>query len=194
MAKLGFLPDAGGKGFLVLDRPRADRAQRQQDQLPEGGSTDVVTAADRLGAGHRALIGAALIYVLDPLDTVFGHDLCPAVVHPFTAVCAEHQAGQRIGLVHGVRSPLGLPQFLDKLPGLRVDNGLVGVLEDQPILFGIGDHLFALVRFLVTAEVYGMAEIFRLGQDLGDRLSSPVIGAGFLRALPVSDALPGIVV
>ena len=101
------------------------------------------------------------------------------VVHPRAAVCTEHLPGQRIDLACHADAALGFALLLHCVPCLLIDNGLVGVVEDHP-LGRIVPHTLGVVGFLGRAEVDRVPGILRLGQDRGDGLAVPVVGAAHI--------------
>ena len=101
------------------------------------------------------------------------HHLCPAVG-------TEHKPCQRIGLAQRVMPPWCFPQLLRQLPCFCVYDSFMGVLENQPILFGIHYGIFILIGLLVGTEIHRMPHILRLGQNLPNDVAAPVIGVGEL--------------
>ena len=116
----------------------------------------------------------------------------PVVIHLFTAVGAVYKPGQGIRHTEGINALRRLPQLLGKLPGLPVHDGLMSVLEDQPVLLRIGDAGLVLIGFLMGPEVDGIAHILRLSQDVSDNIAAPVIGTRkILFVFPHPDAASG---
>ena len=98
------------------------------------------------------------------------------IVHLGPAVGTEHQTREGVGNAGGIR-PANRPlHLLGQLPCLRVNNGLVGVLKDQPIFRGVLHPLVPVGLFGGT-EVHRMPHIFRPLQQGADGVAVPVIGA-----------------
>ena len=115
--------------------------------------------------------------------------LAPVVIHLSSAVSTEHKAGQGIGDAGGI-CPAHRPfHLLGELPGFWVNNGLVGVLKNQPvgrIIF----YPFIPVGLLGRTETDGMPHILRFLQHGADRKAVPVIGAaGVHGVLPAASAV-----
>src|SRR5699024_11211992 len=113
----------------------------------------------------------------------------PVVIHLGSAVGAEHKAGQGIGDAGGI-CPAHRPlHLLGELPGFRVNNGLVGVLKNQPVGRIIFYPLISVGLFRGT-EIDGVPHILRLGQHGADRKAVPVIGAaGVHGVFPAASAV-----
>ena len=105
---------------------------------------------------------------------VLGH--APVVVHLAAAVRAVDQAREHVGLAGGVRAADGLADLLHGVEGALIYDGLVGVLDDLPLVRGAVD-LGALVGLLVGPVVHGVAQILRPGEHLRHRPGGPVVGA-----------------
>ena len=115
--------------------------------------------------------------------------LAPVVIHLGSAVGAEHKAGQGIGDASGIRPAHRPFHLLGQLPGFRINNGLVGVLKDQPVGRVIFYPLIPVGLFGGT-EIDGVPHILRLGQHGTDREAVPVIGAaGVHGVLPAASAV-----
>ena len=136
-----------------------------------------------MGTAQRLLtldgqgVGGAVEVAQDALRTVCQIVAAAVVVQPFSAVGTVDQSGQRIGNTGGVDPATGCAGTLGKMPGFRVNNGIMRILEDQPFLRRILYPLI-LIMFLGRAEVERVPHVFRLGQDTGDSLPIPGIGAG----------------
>ena len=103
------------------------------------------------------------------------------MIHHFcSAVGTEHKPRQGIGLAQCVMPPWRFPQLLRKLPCFPIHNGLVGILEDQPILRGIHHRILVLIGLLVGTEIHSMPHILRLGENLPNDVAAPVIRVGEL--------------
>ena len=112
------------------------------------------------------------------------------VIHFFTAIGAVQKSGQWIGIPEGANALRCFAELLRKLPCLLIYNGLMGVLKDQPVLFGILNGTFILVELLMETKIDRMPHILRLGEDLSHNIAAPVIGIGkFLFAFPDALAL-----
>ena len=179
-----------GKFFLIGYSKGTDGTDGIQNKLPNCLRADIVTAA---GVGAllvcKSISGAIVkvrgirVILRAASGTVIGH-LC-------SAVRTEQKARQGIGFAQSVVSPWCLAELLCKFPSFLINDGFVGVLKDQPFLFGIHHRDFVLVRLLVGAEVHRMPHIFRLCKDVPDNITAPVIRIGkFLFAFPNAPALP----
>ena len=109
------------------------------------------------------------------------------VVHFRPTVGAEHQTRQGIGFPGGVRASDSLPDFLHPFPCGLVDDGLMGVLENQPVLRGIV-HPLILVGFLGGSEIHRMPQILRLGEHDSHGVPVPVVGPGHIHIVFVGAA------
>lgn len=67
------------------------------------------------------------------------------VGHFRSAVSAEQKPGQRIGFTQRIMPSWCFSQLLCKLPRFLIYNGFMGVLKDQPVLFGIHYRILVLV-------------------------------------------------
>ena len=116
------------------------------------------------------------------------------VIHLSSAVSTEHKAGQGIGDAGGI-CPAHRPfHLLGELPGFRVNDGLVGVLKNQPVGRVIFYPLIPVGLFGGT-EIDGVPHILRLGQHGTDREAVPVIGAaGVHGVLPAASAVAGQII
>lgn len=77
-------------------------------------------------------VGGAVIKVGSILPPVL-FALAPVVIRLGSAVSAEHETGQGIGDAGGICPAYRPLHLLGQLPGFRVNNGLVGVLKNQPV-------------------------------------------------------------
>ena len=120
--------------------------------------------------------------------------LAPVVIHFGSTVSTKHKAGQGIGDAGGI-CPAHRPlHLLGELPGFRVNNGLVGVLKDQPVGRIIFYPLIPIGLFGGT-EIDGVPHILRLGQHGADRKTVPVIGsAGVHGVFPAAPAVAGQII
>src|SRR5699024_3180583 len=120
--------------------------------------------------------------------------LAPVVIHLGSAVGTEHKAGQGIGDAGGI-CPAHRPlHLLGELPGFWVNNGLVGVLKNQPVGRVIFYPLIPVGLFGGT-EIDGVPHILRLGQHGTDREAVPVIGAaGVHGVLSAASAVAGQII
>ena len=108
------------------------------------------------------------------------------VIHFLAAVRAERKPRQGIGLAGGVRAVDGLFDLLGQPPRLLIYEGLMGILENHPVLRRLLDGPLVLVRFLVGAEIDRVAHVLRLRQNIAHRGAAPCI-----RLRRVYAALPG---
>ena len=74
-------------------------------------------------------------------------------IHLLAAVGAVQKAGQRIRFTQRVDALGRLAKLLCKLPCFFIHDGLVGILENQPVLLGIHHGVFIIVGLLVGAEI-----------------------------------------
>ena len=110
--------------------------------------------ADRdLCVSRAGILGFALA-VIGPVD-----------IHLRTAVSAVHQACQQMDLTPSVRiSADSTADLLDKIEGFLIDNRLLSVLKDHPVILRYIVTLLIL-EVLRRFEIDGMAQIFRLSED-----------------------------
>ena len=107
------------------------------------------------------------------IGIVFRAAFGAVIIHLFAAVGTVQKASQRIHFTQRVNALWRLAELLRKLPCLPVHDGLVGILEDQPILLGIHHGVFILIGLLVGAEIHRMPHILRLGEDLPHDVAAP---------------------
>ena len=67
------------------------------------------------------------------------------VIHLFAAVCTVHKSGQRVSFAKRINSLWGLSQLLSKLPSFLVNDSFVGILKNQPFIFGVLHTAFILI-------------------------------------------------
>ena len=99
------------------------------------------------------------------------------VAEPCAAVGAVHQAGQPVG-IGSVGAPSGgaLSHLLGGVPGLLVNDGLVGVGKDQLLLRG-GSPSFLGLKVLTDALAQdGFAQVFPPAEDGVDGVAAPAVG------------------
>lgn len=70
------------------------------------------------------------------------------------AVCTVEQAGEHGHFPHPGRPPFPGPDFLDDLKRFLVNDGLMGIFKDLPLIGSMLDFLMALVRLVVRLKVY----------------------------------------
>ena len=106
--------------------------------------------------------------------------LCAAsgtvVIHLFATVCTVQKSSQRIGFTHRINSSWRLTQLLSQFPCFFINNGFMGILKNQPFLFGVHYGSFVLIGLFMGTEVNRMPHIFRLRKNLCDNIAAPVIG------------------
>ena len=173
-----------GKFFLVGDSKGADGADGVQYKLPNRFRADIVTAAGMGALLVCQRIGGAIVEVRG-----IGAALCAAsgtvVGHLRSAVSAEQKSRQGIGFAKRIVASWCLAELLCKLPRFLIHDGFVGVLKNQPVLFGVHHRILILVGLLVRTEVDRMPHIFGLGKDAPDDITTPIIRVGkFLLAFP----------
>ncbi len=189
------LPELGSRAHLfhkrrlIGDRKGADCADGIQNQGTQGLSRDIMAAA----SGGAFLAGEGIGGTIEEVGWI-GIILRAAsgtvVIHLLAAIGAVQKPGQRIRLSDCVDAPGRLAELLSKLPCFPVHDGLVGVLEDQPVVLGVHHGVFIFVGLLVGAEIHRMPHILRLGEDLSHNITAPIIGIRkFLFAFPDALAL-----
>ncbi len=102
------------------------------------------------------------------------------VIQGSPTVSAVHQPGQRIRGFIFMLHPFSFAQLLHQPPGFLVDNGLLRILKYHPILRCIKLPLFILIAVLVTAKIYRIPQIFRLGQNIRNRGTAPGVRSNYL--------------
>ena len=175
------LPELGGGAHLfherrlIGNRKGTDRADGVQNQCAQGLGRDIVAAA----GGGTLLAGEGIGGTIEEVRWI-GIVLCAAfgavIIHLLAAIGAVQKAGQRIRFTQRVDALGRLAELLCKLPCFPVHNGLVGILEDQPVLPGIHHGVFIFIGLLVGAEIHRMPHILRLGENLPHDIAAPVIG------------------
>ena len=123
-----------------------------------------------LGAG----IGRALIMIvgkqpgngISAFIRFIGFGTPPMVIHLRPAVCTEYQPRERIGNAGLIRAMHRFSCLLRQLPGFWINDGLMGILQDHPILRICQRDLFALIGFLFVTEVHAVSHILDPGNDL----------------------------
>ena len=98
------------------------------------------------------------------------------IIHLRAAVGAEYESRQGIGFIDGIETARRFNQALTQLPGLQIDEGLLGTLEYRPFFGRILDVLFLLVGLACGTEIDRITEIIRLGQNLLDHIAAPIVG------------------
>ena len=102
------------------------------------------------------------------------------IIHFGPAVGAEHQPSQRISHACGVCPAHSFSDVLCQFPGFRVNDGLVGILKNQPFRLRTLDHFLLFIGRLVRAEVDRMPHILWFRQDISDCIAIPIIGSGHI--------------
>ena len=172
------------KFLLIRDSKGADGADGIQNKFPNGFCADIVTAAGVSALLMRQCIGGAIVEVRG-IGAAFRAASGTVVGHLCSAVSAEHKSRQRICFTKCIVASRCLTELLCKLPRFLIHDGFVGVLKDQPFLFGIHHGIFVLVGLLVRTEVDRVPHIFGLGKNLPNDITTPVIRVGkFLLAFP----------
>ena len=114
----------------------------------------------------------------------------PVIIHFRATVRAEHQPGQGIGFAKGVDPARSSPQLLNKFPGALVHDSLMGILKNQPVLWGMKNWLLILIGFFVGTKVDRMAHVLRFRQYPSHNEVAPSVGTvniffAFPRAAPL---------
>ena len=175
------LPELGSRAHLfherrlIGNRKGADRSDGVQNQGAQSLGRDIMAAA----GGNVLLPGEGIGGTIEKVRWI-GIILRAAsgtvIIHLLATIGAVQKAGQRIRFTQRVDALWRLTELLCKLPCFPVHNGLVGILEDQPILLGIHYGVFIFIGLLVGAKIHRMPHILRLGEDLSHDIAAPVIG------------------
>ena len=118
-------------------------------------------------------IAGVMILTTEKLDVVVV--LVEVEIEVAAALRAFQQAGKYAGLLRD-RGLFAARPFLERLhlfPSLAVNNGLMDIEEDRPVLFRVLNPLFHLVGLGVAFEVNDIAAVFLQGEDLLDGGVSP---------------------
>ena len=97
--------------------------------------------------------------ILSGFKTVAG-----AIVQFLTAIGTADETGEHIGLACSGGSAFVLAKFLHTGEGFFVNNGLMGVLENLPLIGRIFEFLFASIRLLAGLEIDHVTKVFLLFQ------------------------------
>ena len=159
------------KFFLIGDSKGTDRADGIQNKFPNRFRADIVTAAGVGTLLMRQRIGGAIIKVRG-IGAALRAASGTVVGHLRSAVSAEQKSGQRICFAKRIMPSWCFSQFLCKLPRFLIHDGFVGVLKDQPVLFGVHHGVLVLVGLLVRTEVDRMPHIFGLGKNLPNDITT----------------------
>ena len=100
----------------------------------------------------------------------------PVQHHGGPAVRTHHQPGIFVLLIHLGRAAPVLAHPLDDVPNLLGDQGRVGPLEHQALLFGMFHMALILVGLRAEPHVDGIAQIQLILQHIRNRAVAPVIG------------------
>ena len=110
-----------------------------------------------------------------------------AQIHFPSAVGTEANAGKRVDFLNFGRSMLMPAKLLHQVKLLLSDDRLMGVLENQPVLFRVIHSLLVFVRFHMSAEIHSVTCVFRLFKDMSNGLGAPAVQLGIL--MPVISSL-----
>ena len=113
-------------------------------------------------------IAGVMILTTEKLDVVVV--LVEVEIEVAAALRAFQQAGEYAGLLRD-RGLFAARPFLERLhlfPSLAVNDSLMDIEEDCPVLFRVLDPLFHLVGLGVAFEVDDIAAVFLQGEDLLD--------------------------
>ena len=158
---------------------------------------DVMPAALYIRVPIRPVIRGALIVIflvhlqrcLIGFFFLLRRPAFPVIVHPRSTIRAVYQAGQRIRKTNRIRPVLYVLHALSQGPCFLIDNGLMGVLHDDPFFRRKISDLLILIRFLLVPQVYRMPEILLLGNQFRDGRTGPVIRTGHIRAIDTDSTL-----
>lgn len=122
---------------LVPMLPRLDRypLDLAEYNLPQSRRLD--------GVGCAVLLMAVVLAAYEGVLTLVSAS-APAEVVPGTAAFAIDQSGEHILLSQLGRPPLALSHPLDDLPGVQIDQGLMGPLKTEYLVRRVQTALFAL--------------------------------------------------
>lgn len=84
-----------------------------------------------------------------------------------TTVSTEHQPGEHSHFPHFGGTAALRSGFLNGLPSVPVDDGLVGIFKYYPLVRGVFYGLFAFVGQFGGLEVGGTAQLRILFQNIG---------------------------
>lgn len=133
LAHLGDAAYLLDKFLLILDGITGGGSDRLQHQFGQGFGADAVGKALLGFPLNGQVVGGAIIGIIAVFSAIRFCMPPPVVVHLRPAVDAEHQAREGVGDTGGIRPAYRPLYLLGKTPGFRVNNGLVGILKDQPI-------------------------------------------------------------
>ena len=146
---LRFLDGADKLGpviFRILRDGPEHIGYQGQDSL---GPDAVLCAAERPAWDFGVLAASKLWVTLAVIDAMD--------IHLAAAVGTVHQAGQRVGLAPAVRvTPDICPDTLHIVKGFLVDDGLMGVLENRPLIF-VNIVAFLVLEVPAGLEIDGVA-------------------------------------
>ena len=152
------LPDRLDKGFTVEFGILRDRPEQVCNELDHVLLADPVLCraecADRDFCISRAGVLGLTLAVISPVN-----------VHLRATVSAVHQPGQQMDLTPSVRiSADGTADLLDQIKSLLIDDRLLCVFEDHPVVLR---NIMALLvlEMLNGLEIDRMAQILRLSED-----------------------------
>ena len=66
-------------------------------------------------------------------------------------------------------------KLLHQVKLLLSDNGFMGILKDQPILFRVIHTLLVFVGLHMSAEIDRVSAVFSLFKDMGNRFAAPAV-------------------
>lgn len=96
-----------------------------------------------------------------------------AVVHLLTAVSAVHQTGEQAGLSCLGSAVTLLPDLLNLVKHINVNNGFMGSVEDRLLLYGIPPFGFIPDRVGVGFEIDYTSGVFSAFQNFDNSSSVP---------------------
>lgn len=98
-----------------------------------------------------------------------------AVIKLFPAVGAADNPGEHIALSRPRRAAFVPAQLLNSCKGVPIYDGLVGVLEYDPLLRRVLDFALVFVRLPMGLEVHHSSEVLLLFQYAGNGTRSPMV-------------------
>ena len=142
--------------FVRLNTPYS-LAQVLKDYI---GKHDLTDKVSRTGPRVALVVGTAEMVL-----SVLKADGC-TVMQFSAAVCAVHKPGEYALLSRLGRAALVLPQLLNPVPCLPVDDCRVSVGKYLPLIPGILYPLLGLIGFLVALKIDRTARIFKAFQKI----------------------------
>ena len=143
-----------------------------------------------MGGGTGATV-AAIVGTVEILDIVVA--LVEMIIQVVTTIRTDQQTAENVSLpILGFALTDLSALFLDLFPDYTVDDGIMDVFEDQPVLPVIIDPLLILVGFGIGFEVDNITAVFLLTEDFLNSSLTPLIRVRlcFLTAFVKAFTLP----